>query len=86
MAITTYEHHGTKVFVDEKLKGTHREHCLCWKCKSFKPGTPENCPKAQRLYQLCVEEDMTTPVFKCPVFVPIPNPPNPLPGIEPASA
>ena len=69
MAIVTYEHHGTTVFVDERLKGRHREHCLCFRCENFKPGTPDNCPKAQRLYQLCVEENMTTPVFECPVYI-----------------
>ena len=71
MAIVTYEHHGVTVFVEEKLKGTHRDHCLCFKCDSFKPGSPENCSKAQRLYQLCVDEGMTTPVFECPVYRPI---------------
>lgn len=66
--IVEYEHHGAKVFVDESLKGTHREHCLCFKCGNFHPGTPENCKKAQRLYQLCVDENMVTPVFECPSF------------------
>ena len=69
MAIITYEHHETKVFVDERLKGKHRENCLCWKCDSFKPGTPQNCPKAQKLYRICVDEGMTTPVFECPAYI-----------------
>ena len=69
MAIITYEHHGAIVFMDPSLKGRHREYCLCFRCKSFAPGTPQNCPKAQRLYTLCIEESMTTPVFECPVFV-----------------
>lgn len=67
--IEVYEHHGAPVFVDSELKGTHRSHCLCYKCASFHPGTPENCPIAQRLYQLCVDEDLVTPVYECPKFV-----------------
>jgi hypothetical protein len=68
-SIVTYEHHGATVFVDEKLKGTHRQHCLCFKCDSFKPGSPNNCPIAQKLYELCVEYNLTTPVYECPVFI-----------------
>lgn len=69
MAIIQYEHHGVTVFVEDRLKGTHRGNCLCFKCASFKPGTPENCPKAQELYEYCVKHGMTTPVYECPVFV-----------------
>lgn len=58
------------VFVQEELKGKHRDHCLCFQgCQSFKPGTPENCPLAEELYQFCVRNNMTTPVWECPVFV-----------------
>jgi len=69
MAIETYEHHGVAVFVNSELKGTHRAHCLCYQCESFHPGTPGNCNIAQRLYQLCVDEDLVTPVYECPKFV-----------------
>lgn len=67
--IIEYEHHGTIVKVDEDLKGKHREHCLCWKCGNFKPRTPENCERANELFQYCVKWDMTTPVFECPAFI-----------------
>jgi len=60
-----YEHHGRDVWVDASLQGLHRAYCLCYRCARFK----HNCPKAERLYQLCVEEDMTTPVWECPLFV-----------------
>lgn len=67
--IERYEHHGVTVAVQAHLKGTHREHCLCYAdCAKFKPGTPENCPKAQGLYEFCVRTGMTTPVFECPDF------------------
>jgi len=66
MKIEKYEHHGVEVSVISNVKGRHREHCLCWqKCKYFKPNTPGNCPIAQSLYNLCVENKVTTPVFEC---------------------
>ena len=58
-----YEHHGAVVWVDESLRGTHREHCLCFSCGEFEPGTHDNCPLAQELYEYCVRNNMTTPVF-----------------------
>lgn len=68
MKIEQYEHHGATVSVATELKGKHREHCLCFGCAKFNPGTTDNCPKAQRLFQLCVEEHMVTPVYECPDF------------------
>jgi hypothetical protein len=55
--------------VDEKNKGTHRDNCLCFKCDNFKPGQPNNCVRAQELYEYCVKYDMTTPVYECPAFI-----------------
>lgn len=65
-----YEHwEGVpEVWVRADLKGTHREHCLCWACAKLKPCEPDNCPKAQELYEYCVKHGMTTPVFECPDF------------------
>ena len=67
--IVSYVHHGTRVKVREDLKGRHRELCLCHSCAYLKPGAADNCRKAQRLYELCVAEGMTTPVFECPSFL-----------------
>jgi hypothetical protein len=64
-----YEHHGVAVWVRKDLKGKHREHCLCFSCANFKPGTPEgNCPKANLNYAVCIAEGMTLPVYECPDF------------------
>lgn len=68
--IEQYEHHGTKVFVDSELKGKHREHCLCYKCKEFTPENRNtNCGIASLLFQLCCLCNITTPVWECPNFV-----------------
>jgi hypothetical protein len=63
-----YEHHGAAVFVRKDLKGRHRDNCLCWSCDKLKPGQPNNCPIAQKLYGLCVEHNLVTPVYECPEF------------------
>jgi hypothetical protein len=66
--IEKYVHHGAEVFVRSDLKGKHHGHCLCWICGNFKPGKPENCAIAQKLYEICVEHDLVTPVHECPKF------------------
>lgn len=69
MTYEQYEHHGTNVWVRSDLKGTHRDNCLCFApCAKFKPGEPDNCPIAQRLFELDVEHGLVTPVYECPEF------------------
>lgn len=65
-----YEHHGRMVWVQSDLKGKHRDHCLCWNCDKLKPGQPDNCPIAQKLYAICVEHGTVNPVYECPEFQP----------------
>ncbi len=67
---TTYEHYGTNVKVRADLKGLHRDHCLCYKCEEFAPGTKRNCPIAVEIYANCVKYNVVTPVWECPQFVP----------------
>lgn len=64
-----YEHHGKTVWVRKDLKGRHREHCLCYDCSKFVPGSEKNCPIASALYQLDVFYNITTPVFECVEFL-----------------
>jgi hypothetical protein len=66
--IEKYTHHGAEVFVDSELKGQHRAHCLCYRCANFHPGKTENCAIAQKLYQICVDFDLVTPVYECPAY------------------
>lgn len=67
--ITKYEHHGVEVSTQIRLKGTHREHCLCYcNCNRFKPGKDDNCEIAKANYELCVKYNITTPVFECPKY------------------
>jgi len=67
--IVQYLHHGRVVFVQSRLKGQHREHCLCYRCKLFLPESRQgNCPIANLLYAVCVCTGVTTPVWECPEF------------------
>lgn len=67
--IVKYSHHNRTVAVDEKLKGKHREHCLCFRCDLFAPNQQCNCAIAQQNFTLCQTFGMTTPVYECPYFV-----------------
>ena len=67
--IISYVHHGVIVFVDEDLKGKHRKHCLCWRCRNFTPDDRENnCRIASLNYAMCQLEGLVTPVYECPEF------------------
>lgn len=68
-AIIRYQHHNWSVAVDEDLKGTHRKHCLCFRCGRFAPNQAHNCPTEQALYRLCEQYGLTTSVFECPTYL-----------------
>ncbi len=65
--IKLFSHHENQVWADEAAFGRHRRFCLCFRgCLNFKPGQPDNCPIAQKLYDFDVEHKLTTPVYGCP--------------------
>lgn len=67
--IEQYEHHGRLVWTRTATKGKHRAVCLCHVCTMLDTTDREkNCPIANKLYALCVEFGLTTPVFECPSF------------------
>jgi len=69
MTVERYVHHGKEVAVLSEGRGKHRERCLCYQgCRFFKPGQIDNCPIAQKLYELCVEHNLTTPVVECATY------------------
>ena len=69
MKIIKYEHYDRDVFVQEHLKGKHKEHCLCYQnCIHFKPSDPYNCPTAEKVFRLCVDHGLTLPVWECPNY------------------
>ena len=72
--VIRYRHHGRDVSVIAKLKGKHREICLCYQCDKFEPGEDYNCPWAKILYGVCCapKGPMVTPVTECESFQEIP--------------
>jgi hypothetical protein len=67
--IERYEHHGRTVFAISRLRGKHRDNCLCFQnCAKFKPNQPDNCPIAKANYRLCVKYGITAPVGECPEY------------------
>jgi hypothetical protein len=68
--IIRYKHHGELVSVDADLKGTHKKHCLCYKCACFNPDKPkDNCHMAEILFRVCLMANMVTPVYECASFI-----------------
>jgi hypothetical protein len=64
-----YNHHGIMMVVRSDLKGKHRQHCLCFSCRHFKPSDREaNCPIANALYRLNILACIVTPVWECEAF------------------
>jgi hypothetical protein len=64
-----YEHHGKMVWVRKDLKGKHRDYCLCFNCKKLNLEIrKKNCTDANKLYDYCVKNNKTTPVFECEIF------------------
>ena len=67
-----YDHFGDDyepVWVQVDNKGGHRKACLCWDCKHLTPDNREtNCPIANQLYKICVDEGMVIIAWECPKF------------------
>lgn len=64
-----YVHHNAKVWVRSDLKGLHRQHCLCFSCRRLDlENKSNNCRIAAKLFELCQEFNLVTPVFECPAF------------------
>jgi len=68
-----YTHHRLVVWVQSHLKGKHKQHCLCYHCQRFHPGTIFNCKIAKAVYENCVKYGITTPMWECPNFRPLKN-------------
>ncbi len=63
-----YVHHGVKVWVRLDLKGHHWDPTLCKDCRLYRPDTDQNCPIAQRTFELCKECNLVLALWECPVF------------------
>ena len=67
--IEQYEHYGKKVFVQQDLKGKHRDYCLCFKCKKLDvEDIDKNCPIAKKIFSICIDEHLVLVIWECPQF------------------
>ena len=74
MTIIRYTHkwqnHEAEVAVIEANKGKHRNNCLCFQqCAKYLPGDKRNCPIADELFSFCINHDVVTPVWECPLYL-----------------
>lgn len=60
--------HTRYYHVRKHLNGKHKDHCLCYICERFKPGSGDNCVVAQSLYEFNIKHEVTTPVWECGDF------------------
>lgn len=67
--IVWYKHYGQTVAVDGELKGKHKEHCLCYRCKKLVIGDRrKNCNLAEDNFANCQLHNVVLPVWECPKF------------------
>src|SRR3989344_1288760 len=64
------ERYGEKVWVNPTTEEIRREECLCWNCDNLKIGEPDNCVKAEKLYQVCKSENLAVILTWCPIWKP----------------
>lgn len=58
--------YGKSVWENPTLESIRREECLCHHCDNFRPGgSEENCQIASKLYQICKDHGVATPVSRC---------------------
>lgn len=61
-------HYGQEVWVNPTTEGLRKSECLCLNCDNLKLGWKNNCPIAQKLYKICVSEDVAMVITRCPLW------------------
>ena len=59
------ERYSTKTWETPAMDTLRREHCMCLHCLKMKPGEPDHCPVAQKLYEVCKNNGMAFMVTRC---------------------
>lgn len=72
LGVATYTHHGKRMAVQSHLRGKHRDATLCLlDCALYHPNTPEQCPYAQRIFDMCTKFGVVLPVWECQHYIPL---------------
>ncbi len=69
MSVINVERHGAMVWEEEQMDALRKERCLCLRCAKCKPGTPEHCAVAARLYEACKEHNLALMVTRCATWI-----------------
>ena len=63
--------YGVEVFSNLDADELRKTECLCLNCGNLRLDSREdNCPIANRLYDICVAENVAMQITRCPIFVP----------------
>jgi hypothetical protein len=72
MKIETQKHYGCNVETNIAMDILRRDQCLCLNCKGelidMDSKEFHKCPVAQKLYEICQQENIALMVTRCPNF------------------
>ncbi|OGF62815.1 hypothetical protein A2662_02825 [Candidatus Giovannonibacteria bacterium RIFCSPHIGHO2_01_FULL_45_33] len=63
-------HYGKEVLVNKEMDMLRKTECLCLNCGNMKPGQADHCHVASALYKICVIENVSMAITRCPIFKP----------------
>lgn len=64
------EKYGALVKVNTYTDKMRRNECMCLYCTNLKPGQPDNCPAAQKMYDIAVQYDCAMMMTRCKNYEP----------------
>jgi hypothetical protein len=65
MKIENVNRYGTETFENTSMDSFRHKECMCYHCRAFSIDSEENCPVAQQLYKICVENNMAMIITRC---------------------
>jgi len=67
------EHYGREVWTHQAMDNLRKTQCLCRSCGRLKPGLPDNCAIAGKLYEICKADDVAMSITRCPDWIATPG-------------
>ncbi len=61
-------YHGEMVWTNANTEAIRKKECLCHNCDNLKPDQPDNCTKAEALYQIIKRENLALMITRCPTW------------------
>ncbi|HTP56683.1 MAG TPA: hypothetical protein VMJ72_00175 [Candidatus Paceibacterota bacterium] len=65
-------HYDKSVWVNPTTEAMRRSECLCLNCRNMKPGAADHCSIAQKLYAVCMADNVAMIITRCPLWAPKP--------------